>query len=265
MAVRSSTTTGFPGGNYVVELGTHDAALPGEYLIENGQAVVSVVAGQIGNLTLAATGNVVVAASTAPTIASPSLNAAGNIAITASLNRAIGDPALSAAPDAIVSGALTTTIDDVTLSAAGQVIVSGALAATLDEVALAATGHVPRRTGDVGVPWWWHLYVSRIRADQAAAREAKARTGDVVAVAPAPSATAEGDHVFPRIGEVAAIVPSPSASAALTTRPVDDEAALFAAFELVTLAPLRIVSIIEHPKPPDDDALIATATLVLAA
>jgi hypothetical protein len=55
MAVRSSISAGFPSPNYVVELGQREAALPGEYVVEGGQAVVTVLTGQIDNLTLAAT------------------------------------------------------------------------------------------------------------------------------------------------------------------------------------------------------------------
>src|SRR5215831_5400712 len=111
MAVRSAISVGFPNANYTVELGQRDSILPGEFIVEAGQAIVTVLTGQISNLTLSATGQVIVAAASSPTIANLSISATGNIA---------------------VSAALSQTIDPITLVATGEVIVSGSVDATID-------------------------------------------------------------------------------------------------------------------------------------
>src|SRR5262245_12843087 len=138
MAVRSAISVGFPSPNYVAELGQHDSILPGEYLIENGQAVVTVVTVQIDNLTLAATGAVTAVSQASPTIANLSLSAASNIAVTTRLMQ---------------------TIDPITLAASGEVIVAGSLDAIIDDITSEATGLVIRTGGDVVWPWWWNQYV----------------------------------------------------------------------------------------------------------
>jgi hypothetical protein len=100
MAVRSSITPGFPGANFVIELGQRDSILPGTFLAEAGQAV-AVVTGQIDNLTLAATGQVIVVAASSPTIGNLSLAAVADVAITASLTKTI-DPITSDATGLVI-------------------------------------------------------------------------------------------------------------------------------------------------------------------
>src|SRR5262245_20720976 len=104
MAVRSAISVGFPGANYVVELGQRESSLPGEYIVEAVQAVITVLTGQIDNLTLSATGKIIVVAASSPTIANSSLSAVGNIVVTARLTSAI-DPITLAATGGVIVGA----------------------------------------------------------------------------------------------------------------------------------------------------------------
>jgi hypothetical protein len=226
MAVRSAISTGFPSPNFVAELGTHDAALPGEFIVENGQAVVAVTSGQIGNLTLSATAKVLVSSVLAATI--------GNISISAT----------AAAEN---NFALQEAIADLTLAATAQGIVSAELGATIGELTLTATGHVPHADGGVAslrFPWWWPAYVDRILAERAAEREKNTRTAVLVAEIPAPYARARGNHSMPA-GGLAAVVPAPSAAGRLTA--------------------FHLVAVIDHKSPVDDETAALFASLVLAA
>jgi hypothetical protein len=101
MAIRASIAPGFPGGNFVVELGQRASILPGQYLVEAGHAIVTIATGQIDALTLAATGQVIVAGASSPTIASPSLSAIGNIAVSATLSQTI-DPITASATALVI-------------------------------------------------------------------------------------------------------------------------------------------------------------------
>jgi hypothetical protein len=104
MAVRSSISIGFPNPNFIAELGQRESILVGEYIIEAGTAVIVVTTGQIANLTLSATGQVIVTAAASLTIANATLSATGNIAVSAQL---------------------TATIDPITSDGTGLVIPSG--------------------------------------------------------------------------------------------------------------------------------------------
>jgi hypothetical protein len=79
---RSAINVGFPGPNYVVELGNRDAILPGAYEIEQG-ARSATSSASIGNLTLAATGGPVAAATLGATIVDLTLSAANGVIASA--------------------------------------------------------------------------------------------------------------------------------------------------------------------------------------
>jgi hypothetical protein len=151
MAVRSAISVGFPSPNYVVELGQRETALSGEFIVEGGQAIVTAVSGQIGNLTLAATGAVILLAAASPTISNLTLSAICNVAFTATGAFNFDRPTLSATATVPVALSLERTIGELTLKAAGVVI--------------------PRGDGVAWPPWWWSAYVARHQAERAAAAE----------------------------------------------------------------------------------------------
>src|SRR5260370_31294180 len=92
---RSAISTGFPGPNYVVELGNRDAILPGAYEIEQG-ALSATSSAAIGNLTLSATAAAVDNATLSRTIAALTLAATATGTVSASLSATLADLRLSA-------------------------------------------------------------------------------------------------------------------------------------------------------------------------
>jgi hypothetical protein len=234
---RSAINTGFPGPNYVVELGNRDAILPGTYEIEQGAR--SVTSSQsIGNLTLAATAAVIDNATLSQTIAALTLAAAGGTTVSASLSTTLGDVTLAAIANVVDGLVLAATIDPITLAATVEIIDGLVLAATIDPITLVATVDVvdtivldatigaislaatatggAARSRDGVFPWWWRQYVARHEAERALAEEKARRDrelwradhaveGDVYAVASAPIAHGEGEHVPPLEDEIAAL------------------------------------------------------------
>jgi hypothetical protein len=89
MAVRSAISVGFPSPNYVAELGQRDSILPGEFIVESGQAIVTVLTGQVDDLTLSATAQVVDAVALNATIGPITLAGEGML-----VPLATGDPAV---------------------------------------------------------------------------------------------------------------------------------------------------------------------------
>jgi hypothetical protein len=73
---RSAISTGFPNPNYVTELGSRDAILPGTFEIEQG-ARSATSSATIGNLTLAAAAAAIDNAALTRTIAAHTLAATG--------------------------------------------------------------------------------------------------------------------------------------------------------------------------------------------
>jgi hypothetical protein len=177
--MRSAINVGFPGPNYVTELGNRDAILPGIYEIEHG-ALSATSSASIGNLTLSATAAAVASATSARTIAAPTLAAAATGTVSASLAATMADLTLAATGTVTVSAALTTTLDPITVDATGSVI----------PVAVASRGS--------GVPWWWPAYVRRHEADREAARlkwrDEHTIEGDGYYVMPLPTAHGEFLH-----------------------------------------------------------------------
>jgi hypothetical protein len=151
MAVRSAISIGFPSPNYVVELGQRETALPGEFIVEGGQAIVAVTSGQFGSLALAATGAVSVLAAASPAIGNLTLSAIGNVALTATGVFNFARPTLSATATVTDALSLDAPIGEITLEAAGVV--------------------VRRGDGVAWPPWWWHAYVARHQAERVAAKE----------------------------------------------------------------------------------------------
>jgi hypothetical protein len=185
---RSAINVGFPGPNYVTELGNRDAILPGVYEIEQG-ALSAASSAAIGNLTLAATVAPIDAATLAQTIAALTLSAAATGTVSAALAKTIADLTLAATTTDPGSAVLAATIADLTLAATIAVIDQAALDATIGPITLVATDRdiisaavdatigaitldatgVVVSSGD-GIWWWWAAYVRRHEAEREAAR-----------------------------------------------------------------------------------------------
>jgi hypothetical protein len=274
----SAITTGFPGPNFVVELGNRDAILPGTFEIEQG-ARWAVSSKSIRNLTLSAAAAALDSATLSQTIAALTLSAAGGTTVSASLSATLADLTLSAAANVVDDLSLSGTIADLTLSATVAVTDSASLAATIDPLTLTATAavivsaSVDATLGDVilsatadgaaarsrdGIyPWWWRAYCDRIYAERRAEEKARcererwlaenAVEGDGYATAPAPVAQGAAEHVLPPEDEIAAL----TAVWILLTDGVPDELADDVA---EFWDPSDAV-----PTHPDDEAAIATA------
>jgi hypothetical protein len=186
---RSAINIGFPGPNYVTELGNRDAILPGTFEVEQG-ALSATSSASIGNLTLSATAAAVDSATLAQTIAALTLAATVTGTVTASLSATIANLTLAATATDPGSALLAATIADLTLAATIAVIdqavldatigpitlvatdrdvISAAVDATIGAIILTATGVVVS-SGDGVYPWWWAAYVRRHEAEREAAR-----------------------------------------------------------------------------------------------
>jgi hypothetical protein len=113
-----------------------------------------------------------------------------------------------------------------------------------------ATAAAPAAVGGLSVrpaaPWWWGSYVAAELARQAAAREALAVSGDVFAAIPAPWAEAEVEAEPARSGELVAVLRMPTVSGDVFVP--------------------RLVAIVSHDEPLDDEsAALLAAALLLAA
>jgi hypothetical protein len=112
---------------------------------------------------------------------------------------------------------------------------------------LAATATATSITVDGGGPaWWWHEYVQAELLRRAARREALARVADLYAVACMPWASGEVEAAEPATAELVAIMRLPRV-----------EAQVFVP---------RLLTIVEHDGPVDDEALaLLGAAMPLAA
>jgi hypothetical protein len=136
---------------------------------------------------------------------------------------------------------------------AGSEATGGAVNLSLNQtfgnfsLAATATAVAPAAVGDGAPAWWWHLYVPAELGRQKAAREARAvQIDDIFIVGPLPFAAGDVEATEPATAELLAVVKLPRL-----------EAAAFVP---------RLLTIVQHDEPVDDEVLaLLAAALLLAA
>lgn len=108
-----------------------------------GAGISAALAATLANSTAVASGTVSITGEVSRGLGNATISAEGNLVVaTGSTSITLGDASLSALGDPILLGGASKTLEDATLAAAGALTLTGSLATTLAAATLTATGEV---------------------------------------------------------------------------------------------------------------------------